>query len=238
MTPATLMTMALSNTGLGETTERVDRARQYLNETGQSIYAWTLPLPDGSRRAIKWIWALKETTLSLTASTRAYALAADVMEPFEYFDITNDRWVPLSWISVTDHWDPDEDDGGDPERISITGRDATTGYWVVDAYPTPQAATTVRYRYYAQWTDLTSLSDGVDLNPVLPEWIQPALRAGISEMYFRQYRDLESAKHQKEIKEEIIGGAVARNTQAGNTAFRLTRPTNMRRFAIQEGSLG
>lgn len=239
MTPAAIMAMALDNVGLGNTAGREDRARQYLNETAHAIYTWSTKLGNTQfRQPVKWLWAFKETTLALSASTRGYSLASDVLHPHEYYDTTNDRWVPMTMISTTDRMDPDEDESGDPERIGITGRDATTGYWVVDIYPTPDASTTLRYRYYAQWVDLDSDDDDTDLNAKLPDWMQPALRAGISEMYQRERGDIEMADIQRRIKEDIIARGVARNYEShGQVHIRLNRPTETTQYSVQEGSL-
>ena len=239
MTPTDLIAMALDNVGLGSTTARVDRARQYLNEVAQGIYTWGVPVGNTKEhQPIRWQWAVKEATLTMVAATRSYSLASDVLEPYESFDTTNDRWVPMTYVSRLDHWDPDEDDTGDAERIAVTGRDATTGYWIVDVYPTPDATATIRYRYYAQWVDLTSANDATDLNAKLPEWLQPALRSGISEMYLREKGDLESADIQRRVKEDTVNRAVARNFHSlGQQALRLHRPRRRAEYRVQEGSL-
>lgn len=239
MTPTDLIAMTLDNVGLGSTTARVDRARQYLNEVAQGIYTWGVPVGNTKEhQPIRWQWAVKEATLTMVAATRSYSLASDVLEPYESFDTTNDRWVPMTYVSRLDHWDPDEDDTGDAERIAVTGRDATTGYWIVDVYPTPDATATIRYRYYAQWVDLTSANDATDLNAKLPEWLQPALRSGISEMYLREKGDLESADIQRRVKEDTVNRAVARNFHSlGQQALRLRRPRRRAEYRVQEGSL-
>jgi len=240
MTPSTVIDIALDNVGLGSTTDRVNRARHYLNQTGQRIYSWSQRIGNTQRRqSIKWEWAFKEATLSLSSGTRGYSLAADVLQPYEYFDTTNNNWVPMDLPSTIDKWDPDEDNTGSPERVVVTGRNASTGYWAIDVYPTPSATTAVRYRYYAQWVDLTSTDDSTDLNPKLPEWLQPALIEGVTEMYLREKVDLENADIHRRVKEDIINNAAARNYDtAGRIPLRLERPSRRPSISVREGSLG
>ncbi len=243
MTPTTLIQVGLDNAGLGSTADRVTRARTYLNQAAQRLYAWSIPIPGTKQRqAVQWQWAFKETTLSLSNGTRGYSLAADVLEPLAFYDTTNDTWVPMDSVTTTDRWDPDEDETGDPERVVLTGRDSSTGYWTVDVYPTPDASMTLRYRYYAQWTDRTANDDDTDLNAILPDWLQPALSAAIAEHLLREHADLEAADIHRRIKEDIIEAGVARNYRAGGELnLRLARPwpwaDGRFTFRVQEGSL-
>jgi hypothetical protein len=83
-----------------------------------------------------------------------------------------------------DEEDPDQDYEAEQKQVALTGINATTGYWSVDLYPTPDTTgESVKYRYYASHPDLVEGDDDTDLAPKYPRYIQAPLLWGTAGMY-------------------------------------------------------
>lgn len=169
MTLTSALTFALARRGDHTVTSQLaDRARDYFN-----IICTTI---DG---LANWRWLYKTATLTTVASQRAYPLAADVLVPLQFWDTTNDRWLNMTNPDDVIFADPDEDETGEGMVWTVTGRNATTGYWEVDVAPsTDTAGETITYRYRAFLATLTSSEDSSDLLPYMPPAIQNAAMWG------------------------------------------------------------
>lgn len=242
MTPNQIIEIALDRVGLTATTATFkNRARQYLNLAGSDIYTWSIPV-QGGVAPIRWQWAFKDTTFTTSAGTRSYTLGADVLEPLQFRDQTNDHTIPFESSVWLDGIDPDADETGDPERIIITGQDAATGYWNIDIYPTPDATNTIAHRYYAQWVNLTSAEDDTDLRAKLPNYLHEALIYGVSSRYYDEKGSSSQAAIERSLGEAIVNQAVARNIQGtGANTVRMARKNSgfsgAFSFRVQDGTL-
>lgn len=166
MTLGESITIILARVGLNTTsTPFKDRAREYWNEGAVVL--------SGERT---WQWLFKEATLTTTASTRNYSLAADVSRPLSFRHTTDDAIMQIIDVQESDRADPDSDDSGAARAVYITGKDATTGYWNVDLVPTPDTSSeTITYRYFQEVANKTSSDDGTDLLPTMPVGAQFAV---------------------------------------------------------------
>jgi len=202
MTPSEVITTALARTGLSATsTLFVDRARTYLNVTLKDIAGMAT-----------WRWLYKVGTLTTASGTREYQLATDVLYPRAFRDTTNDRPLTMRHPEWVDDLDPDDDNTDSVRVAAVTGRDSS-GAWNVDIIGTPQATTTLKYRYYAFIADLTSSNDDTELVTLnIPEWVQPALIWGTTALYMEQEQNEsagdEWAKYTETMRkaQEINGG--------------------------------
>jgi hypothetical protein len=139
-----------------------------------------------------------------------------------------------------DRWDPDEDKTGNPEQVQIQGINASTGYWDVELWPTPDGTYTVSYRYYARWVNKTSTDDDTDLAAFMPDWVQPALIHGVAQYYYDEKGAPDQAQAEATLKEIVIDQALGRNARAPGLRWdRLRRPSMVESFTfeVQEGTL-
>jgi len=174
MTPDYIMTIALRRAGIHQpSTAQKANARDYMNLIKGEIEGETV-----------WRFLYKIGTITTVADQREYDLASDVLEPGDFFDVTNNRPIRAVHPSDVDEDDPDQDYDGEPEIMALTGIDTTTGYWQVDLFPTPDTAgETIKYRYYATLADLASGDDSTDLAPKYPRYIQAPILWGTCGMY-------------------------------------------------------
>ena len=173
MTPTALMTIALRRAGYnnpGVTDFNI--ARSYLNLVKTEV-----------ETAAKWRFLYLIGTLTTVASQAPYDLAADVLEPLDFWDTSNNRQLDTRNPEDITGFDPDEDNTGDASYVAITGRDTSTGYLEVRVHPTPSSAgDTIKYRYRAFITDFTSSMDATDMVAKYPAWLQNALLWGTAAM--------------------------------------------------------
>lgn len=231
MTPDTILQVALARVGLTSTSSTFkERGRQYLN----------MEMKDVADRT-RWLWGYKGASITTVASTRAYDLEADAMDVMQFRDETNDRLISMIPQDELDQLDVDATESGDPEYVSITGLNSSTGAWSVDFLPTPDAAITISYRYYATLADLTESDDATDLGPKLPLWIQPALVFGVAAQYYREKGAWNQAQVEEGEKEKIIARGLLRNTYtqgAADTQRRRPHDLGLFDFRVQQGTLG
>ena len=174
MTPDYIMTIALRRAGIhNPSADQKTNARDYMNMIKTELEGETT-----------WRFLYKIGSITTVADQREYDLASDVLEPGDFFDVTNNRPISTVHPADVDEEDPNQDLSGDPYSAALTSIDTTTGYWQVDLLPTPDTAgDTIKYRYYATLSDLTSSDDDTDLAPKYPRYIQAPLLWGTCGMY-------------------------------------------------------
>lgn len=174
MTPDYIMTIALRRAGIhNPSADQKTNARDYMNMIKTELEGETT-----------WRFLYKIGSITTVADQREYDLASDVLEPGDFFDVTNNRPISTVHPADVDEEDPNQDLAGDPYSAALTSIDTTTGYWQVDLLPTPDTAgDTIKYRYYATLSDLTSSDDDTDLAPKYPRYIQAPLLWGTCGMY-------------------------------------------------------
>lgn len=177
MTPKQHFDLILARAGIHTpNTNQYTRVRTYYNVIKTEVEA----LAD-------WRFLYKVATLTTVASQRAYDLASDVLYPMQFWDKTNNKPCVVRHPEDITELDPDENQTGEALVISITGRDTSTGYWEVDAYPTPDTASeSIKYRYKSFITDFTSAMDETDMAAKYPPWLQNALLWGTSACYLEE----------------------------------------------------
>jgi hypothetical protein len=134
-------------------------------------------------------WAFRaEDTLTLTANTRDYDLAGDfraLIEPSMIF--TGSTSGTLSYIEHQE-WDARQFDRSTgpskPSCFTLIGKD-TSGYAQVRFYKTPDAAYTLRYRYFAHPRSFRRDTSGnLPLDRRFPGWAIAPLVSGAAYMGF------------------------------------------------------
>jgi|TARA_R100001530_G_scaffold135636_1_gene113352 hypothetical protein len=173
------------------------------------------------------------------AVTQTYALAADVLVPHSFVDVTNDRTIVASGWDNIDAEDPDRDYETDARIWSPEGVDALSGKIRVRLFPyhdTP--GDTIRYRYRGFIVDWTSGDDSTELDRYLPEIFQPALPFGAAEMYLQEKGDSEAAGENRfEYNGVIDRGKETNRTIWGNRTWRRNRGDDNNQFVLADGSL-
>ena len=233
MTLNEVLDRALMRAGLTETNaDHRNQARIYANATLQDI----------ASRATWW-FMFKEGSLSTTASTRSYALAADVGNLISFRDTSNDRSLRIVNNDEPDGADPDQSETGDPALIYIIGADSSTGAPKIDIYPTPDTnSDTIKYRYYKTFPELVASNDSDNLLTAhgIPLLLQHALYLGTASGILLEYGDDTSAGLNNQEMERYVFQAREQNGRmSGNRDFRLQRRDVNARFdfVVQEGSL-
>jgi len=229
MTLTTAIKITANRVGLLETNVSFkDRSRDYLNIIAKRI---------GTRA--KWNWLHKATTFNTTADTQTYQLATDVLTPHSFTDQSNNQPLGIVGWDVLDLADPDRGETGDVDVVTIEGVDATTGRIVVRLYPIPSTSDDViRYRYLAYIPDWTSSDDSTELDRWIPEWLQPALIFGATELYKQEKGDYEGALTDRAEYETGIKSALDINLNVqGNREWHRGRGGPVSSFWPQEGGL-
>jgi hypothetical protein len=227
------ITMTLQRTGLSTTnTANINQARLYLNSIANRIVG----------RA-EWWWLFKSATLTTVANQRIYSLAADVQVPYSFTDQTNGQNLPLKGWDFFDAVDPEQDETGDVDVVTIEGIDATTGRIVVALYPKHSTVSeTIRYRYLAYIPDWVSSNDTDNLDIHMPQILQPALYFGAAELYMQEKGDSEGAGENRDEYSSIIDIGLKTNLRIwGNRRWRRRGDEDNGiggfEFFVQEGSL-
>ena len=198
MTLEKILQMGLRRTGLSASSDA------YM---GNALDYFNMGMSDVLQER-EWNWALKSSTITTSASTRAYSLASDVMWPRKdsFRAQTNDTILKVIDLTETDMRDPDEDESGQQRRVVITGIDSSTGYWSVDLFPTPDTSSeTIAYRYYKSLADKNLANDKTtDLAADLPVWVQRGLTFYISGHFKGEKGDLQGEGQDLAIYRSII----------------------------------
>jgi len=205
------ITMTLRRTGLNTTnTSNKNQARLYLNAAANRIVG----------RA-RWWFLYKTDTITTTASTRTYTLAADVMTPHSFVDETNGNLLPLKSWDYLAAVDPDRDETGDVDTVTIEGIDSS-GLTTVALYPKHSTASeTIRYHYYAYIPDWAISNDSDNLDQYMPQILQPALYFAAAELYCQEKGDSEASSENRGEYESIIDIGLNQNLRMfGNRKFR------------------
>jgi len=180
-------------------------------------------------------------TLSSIAATKTYSLASDVAYALSFRNKTQDYVMQIQGSESLDLRDPDQDQTGEPNSVTMIGLDATTGYQKVQLHPGPDDSTTdIDYRYYAYLPDYTSDDDSVNLNVKVPAIVQPALYFGVARLYKQEKGDYEGATLEFMEYQQVVNRALNVNRQSdGNRRYRMNRLDEAVTFAFQpvEGSL-
>lgn len=184
MTPTNIFDICLARAGIHDpNTPQYDRVRAYFNIIKTEFET----LAD-------WRFLYKVATLTTVASQRAYDLASNVLYPLQFWDKTNNRPCTIRNPEDVTNLDADENQTGEGIIVAITGRDATTGYWEVDVYPTPDTASeAIKYRYKAFVANFTSSDDSTDLASKYPAWAQNAILWGTSAAYLEETNESKKA---------------------------------------------
>lgn len=153
--------------------------------------------------------------------TRTYALAADVLTPHSFVDETNGNLLPFKGWDYLSAVDPERDETGDVDTITVEGIDSS-GLTVVAVYPKHSTASeTIRYHYYAYIPDWSSGNDNDNLDQYLPQIMQPALFYGAAELYCQEKGDSEASGENRGEYEGVIDSGLNQNLRMwGNRKFR------------------
>jgi hypothetical protein len=175
--------------------------------------------------------------------TRTYVLASDVLTPYSFVDETNGGALPFKGWDWFDAADPEQDETGNVDAITIEGIDATTGLITIALYPLHSTTNeTIRYRYLSYIPDWAASNDTDNLDIYLPQVVQPALYFAAAEMYTQEKGDSDSSGENRAEYEGVISVAL-------NTNLRIWGNRKWRRrgdevdgegdfgFFVQEGSL-
>ena len=235
MTLKKILQMSLRRVGLSQSSAAyLSQARDYFNLGKDEIL-----------QERKWNTALKSSTLTTVAAQRSYSLASDVMWPKKdsFRDQTNDRPLHVIDLTETDARDPDEDESGQQLRVVITGIHATTGYWTVELFPTPDTSSeTIAYRYYKAIADKTVTDDDTDLAADFPAWQQRGLIFYVSGLFKGEKGDLDGEAQDMSIFQSILNKNVDADTEVDDLKpVRLGRRddsySSTFSFEVQSGSL-
>ena len=232
MTLLKSLQLSLARVGLNTTSDTFkDRARDYWNAGAKDL--------SGRRQ---WRWLFKTGTLTTTASTRTYSLAADVSRPLSFIHTTDDVVMQMVDILEVDRVDPDEDESGGSRKVFVRGINSSTGYWEVDLFPTPDTSSeTITYRYYAFVQDKTSSDDDTDLRATMPEDAQWALVDYVTAAYKGEKGD--SRGEQEEMANYLfkVQNMMKVDSETdGNELFRFPRRDGAGfdlNFVVQNGTL-
>jgi len=173
------------------------------------------------------------------ADTQTYQLATDVLTPHSFTDQSNNQPLGIVGWDVLDQADPDRGETGDVDVVTIEGVDATTGRILVRLYPIHSTSgDVIRYRYLAYVPDWTSSDDSTELDRWIPEWLQPALIFGATELYKQEKGDYEGALVDRAEYETGIKSALDINLNVqGNREWHRGRGGPVSPFWPQEGGL-
>lgn len=183
------------------------------------------------------------STAGADVVTRTYVLASDVLTPYSFVDETNGGALPFKGWDWFDAADPEQDETGNVDAITIEGIDATTGLITIALYPLHSTTNeTIRYRYLSYIPDWAESNDTDNLDIYLPQVVQPALYFAAAEMYTQEKGDSDSSGENRAEYEGVISVAL-------NTNLRIWGNRKWRRrgdevdgegdfgFFVQEGSL-
>ena len=179
------------------------------------------------------------TVSAAAADTQTYQLATDVLTPHSFTDQSNNQPLGIVGWDVLDLADPDRGETGDVDVVTIEGVDATTGRILVRLYPIHSTSgDVIRYRYLAYVPDWTSSDDSTELDRWIPEWLQPALIFGATELYKQEKGDYEGALVDRAEYETGIKSALDINLNVqGNREWHRGRGGPVSPFWPQEGGL-
>ena len=179
------------------------------------------------------------TITAAAADTQTYQLAADVLTPHSFTDQSNNQPLGIVGWEAFDQADPDRGETGDVDVVTIEGVDAVTGRILVRLYPIHSTSgDVIRYRYLAYIPDWTSSDDSTELDRWIPEWLQPALIFGATELYKQEKGDYEGALTDRAEYETGIKSALDINLNVqGNREWHRGRGGPVSSFWPQEGGL-
>ena len=220
MTPGNVIEVALARSGIhNPSTPQEDRARFYLNVAKTNLENLSV-----------WRFMFKTATVTTTANTRGYALASDVIYPLHFWDYTNNKTVTVVHPEEITDLDPDEDNTGEGVIIAITGISASTGYWQIDIYPTPDTSSeSVKYRYYKTIADFTSSDDDTEMLVWYPKFAQTILLWDTAALY-KEEQNGDAAEEIKK-RDDAIKAALLINGNI-STAKRIVMGRGAKAFQI------
>ena len=236
MTLTKVMELALARAGLNTSAAVfLNRARDYFNMGIKEVSAMK-----------QWRWLLKEGTLTTTSGTATYNLAADVMKPLSFRNVTDDFEMRIVDVLQLNRIDPDDDLSSGPENVAVVEWDTTNSPWKVRLWPTPDTnSESIKYQYYAYIDDFTSSNDGTELDTLrIPNWLQTSMVYYVAAHYMSEKGDYEG--HAGDIQtfrtqvafyadsDSLVDGAMGSLTKLNRSdAFGL----GGFQFKVQDGSL-
>ena len=179
------------------------------------------------------------TVSAAAADTQTYQLAADVLTPHSFIDQSNNQPLGIVGWDALDLADPDRGETGDVDVVTIEGVDSVTGQILVRLYPIHSTTgDVIRYRYLAYVPDWTSSDDSTELDRWIPEWLQPTLIFGATELYKQEKGDYEGALIDRAEYEGGIKSALDVNLNVqGNREWHRGRVGLSSPYLPQEGGL-
>ena len=193
----------LNRAGLAESsTKYTDDARTYL-----SMFATELI------HLVPWWFLDRTTTFDTVDGTRTYQpVSGPVTTFYSFTDQTNARPLTALTPDEYDLTDPDRDDSGTVEAVSIEGVDATTGYPVVGLWRTPDDAYTIRVRYRIDIAEWASTDDASEMTTLgIPPIIRNALIYGATSLFLEELGDDSSSQRETVNMKRAIVAAQKRN---------------------------
>ena len=218
MTLAQAIDMTLRRVGLSPDTGTFeDQARRYLNVTAIEIANLT-----------DWWWLDRTTTFTTVDGTRTYTpISSDVTAWYSFVDETNNTSIIIVGPDDYDMLDLDRSEEGNLEAVFIAGMDATTGYPVIECYPTPSTTgDTIRIRYRIAISSWSSSNDTSTLMALgIPQILESALVYGAAALYLEEKGDLEtSARERQNLDNTVMLAKKANLRMQGNRLYKADPP--------------
>jgi len=162
------------------------------------------------------------TTTAANVDTQVYQLASDLLTPHSFVDQSNNQPLGIVGWDSFDLADPDRDETGDVDIVTIEGVDAVTGKVTIRLYPIHSTSgDVIRYRYLSFLPDWTSANDSTALDRWIPQILQPALIFGAVEFFKQEKGDAEGSLVERTEFEATIKGGLEQNVNIfGNRAYR------------------
>ena len=214
MTLAQAINRVLRRVGLSpDVTDFKDVAREYLNITAVEIANLT-----------DWWFLDRNTTFTTVASTRTYTpISSQVTNWYSFVDETNENPLIIVDANVYDLLDLDRSQSGNIEAIYIGGVDPTTGYPIIECYPTPDTTgDTIRVKYRIAISSWSSTDDASTLMALgLPQILESAIVYGASALYLEEKGDLETSARERNNLDNTVALARKHNWRqvSGNKQF-------------------
>ena len=206
--------------------------------TGESSVAFSTTVGPSSLLTLGTSGASASASAPAT-DTQTYQLTTDVLTPHSFIDQSNNQPLGIVGWDALDLADPDRGETGDVDVVTIEGVDSSTGRILVRLYPIHSTTgDVIRYRYLAYVPDWTSSDDSTELDRWIPEWLQPTLIFGATELYKQEKGDYEGALIDRAEYEGGIKSALDVNLNVqGNREWHRGRVGLSSPYLPQEGGL-
>ena len=149
-------------------------------------------------------------------------------------DETNNRPLLIIGPDEYDLADLDRDEFNEVRALFVAGLDATTGYPVIECFPTPADTNeTIRIRYQLGVSTWTSANDSTKMHILgFPQIVEPALMYGATKLYLEDKGDDSGA-----VREATELAKTVKLMKQQNLRMQGNRRARPRHGSNQDGSL-